>query len=198
MAILKNVLFVLLVLCNSVVLNGVFVLGSGEKIAFLQRSSLYAISDTRAIFCLLPQGNVLWKTYCNIPSSMTPHAALWYLRGQKTFLLRGVHSGPMEIDGFQNHPGHSSLSAQTFSVWKEEYASMTNVHPLLCKTSSHRAFVSAVPMRCLDSILQWLKNHNGFLGKLFWIPVSNTENFTSVNLWKQPQEHLHVFFLCFS
>lgn len=90
--------------------------------------------------------------------------------GKKAFPLGGVHSGPTEIDGFQNHPGHSSLSAQTFNVWKEEYASMTNVHPLLCKTSSHRAFVSAVALRCLDSILQWLENHNGFLGML-WIPI---------------------------
>ena len=76
MAIKKSALFVLLILGNNVVLNGVFILGREEEIAFLQRSRLYAILDTRAIFCLLPQGNVLWKTYCNIPDGMTPHAAL--------------------------------------------------------------------------------------------------------------------------
>lgn len=76
-----------------------------------------------------------------------------YLRGQNAFLLRGVYSRPMQIDGFQNCLRHGSLSSQTFDVMKE-YTSMTNVHPLLCKTSSHRAFVSAVPVECLDSILQ--------------------------------------------
>lgn len=107
----------------------------------------YWIQDTRAIFCLLPQGNVLWKTYCNIPGGMTPRATLWYLRGQKAFPLGGVHSGTTEIDGFQNCPEHGSLSPQTFNMWKAEYTSMTNVHSsLLCKTSSHRGFVRAVPV----------------------------------------------------
>lgn len=89
--------------------------------------------------------------------------------GKKPF-LRGVLSGPVEIDVFQNHPRHSSLSRQTFDVWKEEYASMTNIHPWLWKTSSHRAFVNSVPMRCLDSILQWLENHNG-IQDTFWIMI---------------------------
>ena len=43
-------LFVLLILGNDVVLNGVLVLGTEEEIAFLQRSRFYAVLDTRAIF----------------------------------------------------------------------------------------------------------------------------------------------------
>lgn len=64
-----------------------------------------------------------------------PHAALWYLCGQKAFPLGGVYSGPVEIDGFQSYPRHGPLSSQTFDVQEVEHASMTNIHSLLCKTA---------------------------------------------------------------
>lgn len=122
-----------------------------NEIVLLQSSRLHTIWDSCTL--LLTSGKCSLETQCCIPEGMGCLKCCDICVSKKPF-LRGVLSGPVEIDGFQIHPRHSSLSPQTFDVWKEEYASMTNIHPWLQKSSSHRAFVNSVPMQCLDSILQ--------------------------------------------
>lgn len=131
MAIKKiSALFILLILGNNVILNYAFVLEREKEIVFLQRSRLHAMLDTRAVLFFLPQGNVLWKHSITYLKACASLKCCNTCVGKKPF-LRGVLSGPVEIDGFQSHPRHSSLSPQTSDVWKEEYASMSNIHPWL-------------------------------------------------------------------
>lgn len=98
--------FILLILGNDVIiLNYTFVLEREKEIVLLQRSRLHA----KWVAVLLTSGK------CYVPEGMGLLKCCETCVGKNPF-LRGVLSGPVEIDGFQNRPRHSSLSHQTFDV----------------------------------------------------------------------------------